>query len=141
MHVEALWPLGWLPVALVGSALARPPAWAQPPEYAALSPANCHDVVRELGRMVDQIDATQDLPPSRFKENQSSRVVDSPIGRVREFGPEDRAGISYLLHIANPGSPHVVRVYYPDCAESCMQVGVMDPTGIGWQFQVHTGGE
>ena len=79
-------------------------------EYDALSPANCRDVVKQVGRIVDRIDATHDMPASRFKENQPSHVVDSPIGKVRQFGPEDCAGISYLLHVAEPGLPHVVRV-------------------------------
>ena len=114
---------------------------AQGSEYDALSPANCHDVVKQVGRIVDRIDATQDMPASRFKENQPSRVVDSPIGKVRQFGPDDRAGISYLLHVEKPGLPHVVRIYYPDCSQSCMQVSVIDPAGTCWQFQVHTGGE
>ena len=103
-------------------------------EYDALNPVNCHDVVKQAGRVVDRIDETQDLPASRFKENRPSRVVDSPIGKVRQFGPEDRAGISYLLHVEKPGSPHVVRVYYPDWEESCMQVSVEHFSTILWSF-------
>ena len=129
----------WMPCVLL---LTTPVAvGAAGGEFDALSPDNCEDVVKQAGRLVDQVNASQDLPPERFKENRPSRAADSPIGKVREFGPEDRAGISYLLHVDKPGLPHVVRVYYPDCSELCMKVSVTDPSGPAWQLLVHTGGE
>ena len=78
-------------------------------------------------RLVDAIDCTQDLPESRYCDNGTAKVVDSPIGKYREAGEKTNDRFAYRFAVDKLNTPHFVMVEYPDDKMRTMEILLTSP--------------
>ena len=66
------------------------------------------------GRLVCQIDCTQDYPREQYFDSGGAHVVESAAGHYRECAPNPSALFGYRFRIEKVGKPHLVVIRYPD---------------------------
>ncbi|MCC6699436.1 MAG: hypothetical protein IT365_27675 [Candidatus Hydrogenedentes bacterium] len=71
-------------------------------------------VARPSGRLVCEIDCTQEYPPERYFDSGGTNVVESTAGRYRESAPGSMSLFGYRFSIEKVGVPHRMVIRYPD---------------------------
>ncbi|MCC6487549.1 MAG: hypothetical protein IT364_08605, partial [Candidatus Hydrogenedentes bacterium] len=77
---------------------------------AAAEPA----VARPSGRLVCEIDCSQEYPPERYFESGGASVVETAAGRYRESEPASMSLFGYRFSMEKVGVPHRMVIRYPD---------------------------
>lgn len=77
-------------------------------------------------RKVASVDLTRDLGPDTFCDDGASRVVDSPLGRYREAGPDRFSRFVARVALEKPGL-HLLRITYPDDRPRVCEITACSP--------------
>lgn len=71
-------------------------------------------------------------------ESAPSKVVDSPLGKYREAGDKRNDRFALTFKVAEPHTPHVAVVTYPDDKPRTMEV-MLQPLDVRHDYQAQTG--
>jgi hypothetical protein len=88
-------------------------------------------------KVLEKIDCTESLPPSKYFENGKTRICETHIGNYRECENTSFSRFGYRFSVDKVGQPHEICVKYPDDKRRFMCI--MDGTSYDLTTSVMTG--